>query len=259
MPNYSDYVGTMGYNKKEYAGRDYNFISINCNDNILNNKEVRKAINCAINRDNIVSSVFAGTKVASYSPLDYGSYLHDSNLKVNYNQDEAKKILENDGWVYTNDRWQKNIDGYVRKLTLSLIVNEDNPDRVNVANNLKSQLAEVGIVLNIARVNTDRYYQYINEKNFQMILTGLTNSISPDLSYFYGNNNLSSYYNEDIISKLYSLDKFGEIEKQAYEDVPYIGLYRNKGVIVLNANVGGNFQSNSYFTFFNFNEWYRQQ
>ncbi len=259
MPNYSDYVGTMGYNKKEYPGRDFNFISLNCNDNILNNKEVRKAINCAINRDNIVSSVFAGTKVASYSPLDYGSYLHDNNLKVNYNQDEAKKILENDGWVYTNDRWQKNIDGYVRKLTLSLIVNEDNPERVNVANNLKSQLAEVGIVLNVARVNTDRYYQYINEKNFQMLLTGLTNSISPDLSYFYGNNNLSSYYNEDIISKLYSLDKFGEIEKQVYEDVPYIGLYRNKGVIVLNANVGGNFLSNSYFTFFNFNEWYRQQ
>ena len=259
MTNYAEYVGTMGYNKKEYPGRNFNFISLNCNDDILDNKEVRKAINYAINRDSIISSVFVDSKVASYSPLDYGSYLHDSSVKPEYNQDEAKKLLENDGWVFTNDRWQKNINGYVRKLTLTLVVNEDDADKVNVANNIKTQLEDIGIVLNLARVSTDSYYQYLNEKNYQMILTGITNSINPDLSYFYGQNNIANYQNDDILEKLNSIDKYLEIEKQANDDVPYIGLYRNKGIVLLNANVGGNFQSNSYFTYFNFNEWYRQQ
>ena len=94
ISNYSDYVGTMGYNKKEYPGRDFTFICFNCDDEILNNKEVRKAINLAINRDNIVSSVFAGTKYASYGPLDYGSYLFDKSQKTNPNQDEAKKYFD---------------------------------------------------------------------------------------------------------------------------------------------------------------------
>ena len=259
MTDYAEYVGTMGYNKKEYPGRNFSFISLNCNDDILDNKEVRKAINYAINRNSIVSSVFIDSKIASYSPLDYGSYLHNSGVRPEYNQEEAKKLLENDGWVFTNDRWQKNINGYVRKLTLTLVVNEDDAERVNVANNIKTQLEDIGIVLNIARVNTDSYYQYLNEKNYQMILTGITNSINPDLSYFYGSNNIANYENDDILEKLKSIDKYEEIEKQANDDVPYIGLYRNKGIVLLNANVGGNFQSNSYFTYFNFNEWYRQQ
>lgn len=259
MPNYAEYVGTMGYNRKEYPGRNYDFIAINCEDSILYDKEVRKAINYAINRENIVSSVFAGTKIASYSPLDYGSLLYDTSNRITPNQEEAKRILENDGWIYTNDRWQKNIDGYVRKLTLSIVVCEENGERVNAIENIKSQLGEVGIVLNIARVNSDRYYQYLNEKNYQMILTGVVNSVKPQLSYFYGSDNIAHYYNEDVISKLNNLEKYSEIEKQVSDDTPYIGLYRNKGAVILNANVGGVFNSNNYFTYYNFNEWYRQQ
>ncbi|MBR3325487.1 MAG: hypothetical protein IKG14_05545 [Clostridia bacterium] len=259
MPNYAEFVGTMGYNRREYAGRNYDFIAINCYDSLLSSKEVRKAINLAINRDNIISSVFNGTKTASYSPLDYGSYLYDTNTRVKSNQEEAKKILENDGWTYTNERWQKNIDGYVARLTLSMVVCDDNEERLNTIYNIQSQLQEVGIVLNVARVNRDRYYQFLNEKNYQMILTGVTNSVNPDLSYFYGQNNIANYYNDDIMSKIEILDKYSEIEKQVADDVPYIGLYRNKGAVILNANVGGDFKSNNYYTYYNFNEWFRQQ
>ena len=35
MGNYSDYVGTMGYSRKEYIGRNFDFLSLNCNDSIL--------------------------------------------------------------------------------------------------------------------------------------------------------------------------------------------------------------------------------
>ena len=259
MQNYAEFVGTMGYNRREYPGRYYDFIALNCNDDLLGNKEVRKAINYAINRDNIVSSVFNSSKMASYSPLDYGSYLYDVNTRVKANQDESKKTLENDGWVYTNERWQKNIDGYVTRLTLSMVVSNDNEERLNVANSIKTQLEDVGIVLNIAVVSRDRYYQFLNEKNYQMILTGVTSSVNPNLEYFYGQNNIANYYNEDVMSKMTLLDKYSEVEKQAAEDVPYIGLYRNKGAVILNANVGGDFKSNNYFTYYNFNEWFRQQ
>lgn len=259
MQNYAEFVGTMGYNRREYPGRNFDFIALNCNDSLLGNKEVRKAINYAINRDNIVSSIFNNSKTVSYSPLDYGSYLYDVNTRVKSNQDEAKKTLENDGWIYTNERWQKNIDGYVTRLTLSMVVSNDNEERLNVANNIKSQLEDVGIVLNIAVVNRDRYIQFLNEKNYQMILTGVTSSVNPNLEYFYGQNNIANYYNEDVMSKMTLLDKYSEVEKQAADDVPYIGLYRNKGAVILNANVGGDFKSNNYYTYYNFNEWFRQQ
>ena len=153
----------------------------------------------------------------------------------------------------------KNIDGYVRRLTLSLIVSEDNNDRVNAANEIKRQLEAVGIIINVTKVSNDKYYDYLNNKNYQLILTGVTNSVNPDLTYFYGEGNLANYNNSDIKSKLNSLDNYKEIQKTVNDEVPYIGLYRNKNTLILNANVGGNFSPNSYNVYYNFNEWFRQK
>lgn len=108
----------------------------------------------------------------------------------------------------------KNIGGYVRKLTLSLVVNKNNNDRVKVANNIKSQLADIGVIINIVQVDDNKYYEYLNNKNYQIILTGVKSSINPDMTYFYGYNNLANYQNDDVQSKLNSLDNYGEIQKK---------------------------------------------
>lgn len=153
----------------------------------------------------------------------------------------------------------KSINGYVRRLTLSLVVSEDNAERVSVANEIKRQLEAVGINVNITKVSNDRYYEYLSDKNYQMILTGVTNSMNPDLSYFYGDGNIANYNNQDVKSKLNSLDNYDEIQKAVNDDVPYIGLYRSRNTLILNANVGGNFAPNSYNVYNNFNEWFRQK
>lgn len=169
--NYTDYVGTIGYNKREFVGRDYDLLSFNCNDSILSDVHVRRAINYAINKDTIVSSVLGNTKVVSNSPLDYGSYLYNGENNITYNQDLARKELEDGGWYNANGRWQKNIGGYVRRITLSLVVNKNNQERVNVANNIKSQLSDIGITINVVQVEDGRYGDYLNNKNYQLILT----------------------------------------------------------------------------------------
>ncbi len=259
MPNYSDYVGTMGYNKKEYTGREYEYLSFNCNDIILSDASVRKAINYAINKQNIVSTIFNNSKIVANSPLDYGNYLYNDKNIIKYNSETAKKTLEDGGWVFASNKWQKNINGYVKKLNLSLVVSKDNEERVNVANEIKDQLSDIGININIVKVSNEKYYEYLNSKDYQIILTGITNSINPDLSYFYGSGNIANYNNENIISKIKSLDNFEEIQKTVDEEVPYIGLYRNKGTLILNANVGGEFIPNNFCMYYNFYKWFRQQ
>ena len=92
-----------------------------------------------------------------------------------------------------------------------------------------------------------------------MMLTGVTNAVSPDIDFFYGSNNLANYHNDEISSKINDIQSYKDIIKIANDDVPYIGLYRNKIILLLNANVGGNFTPNNYFTYYNFNEWFRQQ
>ncbi len=257
--NYTDYIGTIGYNKREYSGRQYDFLSLNCNDMVLSDVAVRKAISYAINKETIVSTVLGGSKVVSNTPLDYGSVANNTEGVIEYNPELARKSLQDAGWTYANKSWQKNIGGYVRKINLSLVVNENHEERIKVANNIKSQLAEVGITVNVVKVSEEKYINYLNNKNYQLIITGVSSSVSPDLTYFYGSGNISNYNNEEVSSKLYSFNTIKEAQKIANEEAPHIGLYRDKGTVILNSSVGGEFTPNSAILYYNFEKCYKQQ
>lgn len=94
-PNFQEYIGTIGFNKTEYAGREFDFLSLNCTDSILEDVSVRKALSYAIDKDNIASSVFNNQKIVAEYPLDYGNYLYTANESSSgYNAEQAKKVLE---------------------------------------------------------------------------------------------------------------------------------------------------------------------
>lgn len=53
-----NYIGTIGYNTKEYKGRELDFLAFNCNNQELSNVEVRQAISYAIDKQNIASAIY---------------------------------------------------------------------------------------------------------------------------------------------------------------------------------------------------------
>ena len=131
--------------------------------------------------------------------------------------------------------------------------------RIDAANNIRSQLSVIGINVRINLVSYDNYLSAVSNKNYQLVLTGIQDSVNPDLNYFYGPGNIANYNNENTINNVSYIDKYQEIIAQSNSDVPYIGLYRDKGTLILNANVGGEFQCTSYNIYNNFERWYRQQ
>lgn len=116
---YEDYIGTIGYYTKEYKGREYDFLSCNCNDYLMKEKSVRQAISLAIDKENIVSTIYNNKYYKSDYVLDYGSYIYTGNsASSGYNPEKAKEILANSGWVYTNNRWRKN--GTILSFTITV-------------------------------------------------------------------------------------------------------------------------------------------
>ena len=267
--NIKNYIGTIGYTQKDYKGRELDFLSINCTNSILSDKNVRKALNYAINKQKIVSSVYGNNYTISNFPLDYGSYLYTkSSDKDSYSQDKAKKALEEAGWTYRYGRWQKTENYSTKTLRLSIVVDNSNKQRVKVAEIIEKQLEDIGIRISIYKVSNKNYKSYLNERNYDLILTGINNGYSPDLSYFLDNGNIGNYENEEIKSIMADLQSTTDEEavKQKYnriieiyeEDTPYICLYRNKGKTVYSMKLYGEFNPNNYTSYYNLSKWYRQ-
>lgn len=266
--NLEEYIGTMGYEKREVKGRELDYLAFNCQNNILKDKEVRKAINYAIDKTNIVSSVFNNEYYIAENPLDYGSYLYQNeSVSLGYNPEQAKKILTDSGWEYKYNRWQKKENYSTLKLNLTLTVNSSDTIRVQVAENIKNQLSQIGINVTIKKVSDSRYEQILQNKSYEMILTGVYNSFSPDLNSFFGENNFQNYNNTEIQTILNDIknikgetqikEKYKRIIEIYNEEQPFISLYRNKITVVTDQNLIGNPVCNNYFSYYNLYEWYR--
>ena len=267
-PNFQEYIGTIGFNKTEYLGREFDFLALNCQYTILQDSAVRQAIGYAIDKDHIVTSVFNNQKAVSEYPLDYGNYLYQANeASSGYNPDQARNILEENGWTYRNNRWRKNIDGRTRYLDLKISVKENDSARVQVAELIEDQLENIGISVTVDKISDNEYSNYIQEKDYQILLTGVYTSYTPDLMYYFSQGNISNYssdtmnelmQNASILSDENQLiEAYQKIYSQYKTDMPFIGLYRNKNISISSQSVVGTITPTNYTTYTGLETWYR--
>lgn len=139
--NLQEYIGTIGYSSKEMKGRVHCFLALNTSNYFLSKQEVRKAISYSIDKENIVSSIFNNKYYTSSFPLDYGNWLaQGQDASSGYNVEQAKQLLTDNGWTYRNSYWQKTEDRKTQKLSLNLLVKASDASKVQVAENIKTQL-----------------------------------------------------------------------------------------------------------------------
>ncbi|MDO5556038.1 MAG: ABC transporter substrate-binding protein [Clostridia bacterium] len=262
---YEEYIGKMGYNVNNSINRNFEYLVLNNKRKILSDKKVRKAISYAIDRQNINYEIYKNKYNICDFPLDYGSYLFKVEDIFEYNINKSKSILIEDGWLYENNVWKKenNI------LALDLIVNQENENRMIVGEKIKKQLNEIGVIINIVKVDNNRYNNYIKNKNYDMILTGGIISNSPNLETYFGENNISNFYSKEIMSILKETNNIEdkEILKEKYlimqqiykEEVPFISLYFNSIFVLTNVDLKGDLSHNWYNLYYNIDNWYKSE
>ena len=260
---YEKYLGIFGYNVTYVPGRKYEYLALNNNNSILADKEVRKALGFAIDRNSINYNIYSNKYFVSNFPLGYGSYLYNDNKTDNFNTNQAKTILIEDGWQYKNNSWIKN--GKVLKL--NLITSRENEERSKVAQIIKEQLENIGIKVNVIEVDKYSYERYLKNKNYDMLLTGNIVPSYPSLEAYLGENNLSNYNNEfigEILKDIKNIDS-REVLKEKYlniidiynEEIPFISLYFDNTFIISNKNLKGDLSCNWYNLFYNIDNWYK--
>ena len=266
--NLKEYIGTIGYQVKEMKGREHDFIAFNTQNEILSQLNVRKAICYSIDKSNIVSSVYGDNYYTSSFPLDYGNWIYqEQDSSAGYNLEQAKQILVDDGWSYKYKYWQKTVNYRTQRILLNFVVKSSDTSRVSVAENIKTQLQNQGFRINLIKANDAQYQSYIANKNYDLILCSMNLSVSPDLSTFFGSNNLANYTNEEVtnimneVKNLSDEDKLKQDYKRLSEiyknDMPYLSLYNNKYTVAYSTGLAGTLEPNWFNQFYNIKDWHK--
>ena len=264
----SDYIGVIGYVAKEMKGREHDFIAFNTQSSLLSNLNIRKAISYSIDKSNIVSSIYGDKYYQSSFPLDYGSWVYqEQDSSSVYNIEQAKQILVDDGWSYKYKYWQKTVNYKTQKISLNFVVKSTDTTRINVAENIKTQLENQGIRVNLIKANNEQYNNYLKNKNYDMILCSINLSISPDLSTFFGDNNLANYSNDEVRNLMNEVknstdenkikENYKRLEEIYKTDIPYLSLYNNKYTVAYSTGLFGNMEPNWFYQFYNIKDWHK--
>lgn len=265
-----EYIGTLGYTAATYPTREFDYLVFNCSEGALSDKYARKAISYSINKNNIVKKYYGNNYSESSFPLDFGSWVYTSGSAENiYNTDEAKRILQEGGWNYSSGAWRKNINGQSVRLSFTITVNTKNNTDIQVAEEIKNQLRDVGISVTVKQVSQNNYYNYINRKTgYEAIIVNINTSYSPNISTYMGEGNTSNYSSTEVnelLKQAYATgdsntikDIYSKIVSIYNEDVPFVGIARKNNVVVYNTNLVGTTKPTAFNLFSKFQNWYRK-
>lgn len=239
----------------EYITEDYEFLGFNFRNEILQDRNVRKALGYGIDRHNLIEEVYLGHATVVDVPIHPDSYLYDENQKK-YGKDllKAKKLLKESNWENRDeDEWVENESG--EELRLSLLVNEDNPQRIKASKIIASQLKEIGIDIVINKISWEEYQKKIRLNKFDIVLGGwklpdYSNIRFAFHSSYIGDTNFIGYSSPDmdrlldegLIAKDITLrkEKYKQLQKLIVEDIPYFSLYFKNSSIIMKKQVKGN-------------------
>ena len=263
--NYQEYIGKIGYNVTEIEGRQFVFLALNNSSSFLSDGNVRKAIKSAINKDEIVSKIYGNSFTKSSFPISDSNFLVDYQNENNFNIGEFEAKLKEAGWTRNKGQWRKTINYKTVNLSLNMVVKKGSK-RVDVAKYIKDFLSGQGIEINIIEASNEDYNQYLQNKNYDLILCEATTSIAPDLTTYFGNQNLANFSNDESNEIMKYIDnitdenelktKFQKLYEIYNNDVPYIGIARSKIYVITNSYLSAKIDSKWYNLFFNFKDWF---
>ena len=190
----------------------------NENNSNLNNKNVRKAINMLINKEEYAKGLLNGNATAAVGPFPknttYGSNVTDNS---SYNKEEAIRIFTKEGYSDTNGDGILDKDG--ENLTLKLITYSARAELPTIAQALQADLKEVGIEVSIEI--SENISDILSKGSFDLCLySNVTSSTGEPLSYLNnamrsnGELNYGNYSNMEVDMLLDKMQLEFDIEER---------------------------------------------
>ncbi len=252
----------------EYLSHNYLFLGLNQQKTHLNDVTFRQAIAYAIDRTEIINNIYLSKASGAEQPIFNDYSISSTNIpRHDTNKTKAKEILASLGFV------DENLDGILEKngkaLSFNIYVLNDvnDPVRRETANNIKDQLKEIGILLNVFAVSKQELVSVIQNKSFDMIISGYYLSDFPDFNFLFSSSgNITNYYSKEMktnIQNYLNAPSLNKLKQSCYDiqltfsqQLPHIGLFFQMETFIYYDNIyPANIQRDKC-VYKNINEWF---
>jgi len=221
-------------------GREYDYIGWNnldpgvykkskkiISNKLFGNPAVRIALTYAINRGEILHEFLNNHGEAAIGPMApiFSSAVDTSLKPLPYSPDKAKQLLASTGWKEnkSTSTLEKNGIGF----SFTLYIPSGNPRREFAATVIQNNLREIGIKMDIEKLEPEVFFQKMYAREFDAWMAGWSVSIPPDLKQFWYSKledaplNVAGYQNK-AADKI--LDEIESTRSEKLQDELYIKL-----------------------------------
>lgn len=216
----------------------YQYMAVNTSNDYMT-REVRQAINLAINRKAIVDKLILGEGAVAFSNIRHDNVYYNPDIEIPFDPEKAKQLLKKAGW-----------DG---SRTLVMSVPTGNTIREQSAVLIQQNLQDVGIKTKIESADFSTHLNRVRKGDFDFGFIG--SGGSPDPSESVINFNPDHLNNFGQLSD-WTIFKTGEAGQSAFsfeerkqhydafqlkikEEVPWAFLYFPNSLFAHRKNVGG--------------------
>lgn len=254
-----------GAKKYPYTDNYYDFLGFNFNNDILKDKNVRKAVALAVPVDSIIDGVYLSNAVAADTPLNPESWLNSlAESPYPYDAAAARECLNDAGFrlEQKNKVRAKVNDQEIQKLSFTILVNEENEERCQAAYKIAEELNGIGFDIKIEKLPYEEYVSKLESGKFDMYMGGWQLSVVPEFSFLFKTDGIGNYGNysnaktDTLIDAMYNAvgeaamrTAMAQLQEQLCADIPCVGVVFRKSVLFVDERITGTIlplQFNSY-------------
>ena len=169
------------FNKYRYPASAYTYLGYNQRLPLFQDRRVRQAITCAINKDEIIQGVLLGMGKIAHGPYKPGTWAYKPKVDADPGHDPARAaaLLKEAGYVMGSGGILEK-DG--KPLSFTIMTNQGNDQRLKCAQIIQRRLKTVGIDVKIRVMEWASFLtNFIDKGKFDAVLLGWTISQDPDL------------------------------------------------------------------------------
>ncbi|SCY06340.1 peptide ABC transporter substrate-binding protein [Alkaliphilus peptidifermentans] len=254
--DWGKYSDSKNVNVYEYVSNYYEFVGFNSRNKLVNDPTIRKAIAYGIDRHKLINNIYLGHGTVVDVPVFPQSWLYnEESLQYGYDANKATALLEEAGYVHSEDKVRSNEAG--EELKLILVTNNDNLLREKTAYFIKDELEAIGIEVEVKLLDWEELNEQLNTNSYDMLLGGWELSIGQDLSFAFHSahlqdTNFIAYNNEEMDNLLVEAfrsanreekkNNYDALQMHISNELPYFSLFFQNRAILVRDKVKGDLQ-----------------